>query len=195
MVRMSYMMVPTFTLLDNTLNFCLLFKFNIYKNQIVPTSYWIVPTSHMMILISHLMVPIEWVPYPQKECGYCRMTSKFISHNKGPLFQKIKNKGPLASINYSLKWEDSHVILLTNKKNYFLLFTNFKELRNHWNLKWLICSGKKDHVYNTRRRINNFSLRRASTIILGVGEGISDFPLLSKKTNMAITETFSSNLF
>jgi hypothetical protein len=43
--------------------------------------------------------------------------------------------------------------------------------------------------------MNNFSLRRASTIILGVGEGISDFPLLSKKTNMAITETFSSNLF
>ena len=188
MVRMSYMMVPTITLLDNTLNFCLLFKFNIYKNQIVPT-------SHMMILISHLMVPIEWVPYPQKECEYCRMTSKFISHNKGPLFQKIKNKGLLASINYSLQWENSHVILLTNKKNYFLLFTNFKELRNHWNLKWLICIGKKDHVYNTRRRINNFSLRRASTIILGVGEGISDFPLLSKKTNMAITETFSSNLF
>ena len=62
------MMVPTITLLD-TLNFCLLFKFNIYKNQIVPT-------SHMMVLISHLIVPIEWVPYPQKVWGYCRMTFK-----------------------------------------------------------------------------------------------------------------------
>jgi hypothetical protein len=29
-----------------------------------------------MVLISHLMVAIEWVPYPQKECGYCRMTLK-----------------------------------------------------------------------------------------------------------------------
>jgi hypothetical protein len=28
----------------------------------------------MMVLISHLMVAIEWVPYSQKECGYCRMT-------------------------------------------------------------------------------------------------------------------------
>ena len=28
----------------------------------------------MMVLISHLMVPIEWVPYPQKEYEYCRMT-------------------------------------------------------------------------------------------------------------------------
>ena len=27
----------------------------------------------MMVLISYLMIPIEWVPYPQKECGYCRM--------------------------------------------------------------------------------------------------------------------------
>ncbi len=40
----------------------------------VPISHWIVPISHIMVLISHLMVPIEWVPYPQKECGYCRMT-------------------------------------------------------------------------------------------------------------------------
>ena len=46
----------------------------------VPISYWIVPTSHIMILISHLMVPIEWVPYPQKECGYCKMTLDFISN-------------------------------------------------------------------------------------------------------------------
>ena len=44
------------------------------KNQIVLTSHWIVPTSHMMVFISHLMIPIEWVPYPQKECEYCRMT-------------------------------------------------------------------------------------------------------------------------
>ena len=59
------MMIPTITLLD-VLNFYLLFKFNIYKNQIVLT-------SHMIVLISHLMVPFEWVPYPQKEYGYCKM--------------------------------------------------------------------------------------------------------------------------
>ena len=30
----------------------------------------------MMVFILHMMVPIEWVPYPQKECGYCGMTPK-----------------------------------------------------------------------------------------------------------------------
>ena len=40
----------------------------------VPISHWIVLTSHIMILISHLMVSIEWFPYLQKECKYCRMT-------------------------------------------------------------------------------------------------------------------------
>ena len=40
----------------------------------VSISHWIVLTSHIMVLISHLIVPIERVPYPQKECGYCRMT-------------------------------------------------------------------------------------------------------------------------
>ena len=35
-----------------------------------------------MVLISHLIVPIEWVPYPQKECRYSRMTlySKILTH-------------------------------------------------------------------------------------------------------------------
>ena len=51
----------------------------------VPISHWIVPTSHIMVLISHLMVPIEWVPYPQKECGYCRMTP-LINKNDFVLF-------------------------------------------------------------------------------------------------------------
>jgi hypothetical protein len=32
----------------------------------------------MMVLISHLMVSIEWVSYPQKEYGYCRMTHIYI---------------------------------------------------------------------------------------------------------------------
>ena len=44
----------------------------------VPISHWIVPTSHIMVLISHLIVPIEWVPYPQKECEYCRMTHEIL---------------------------------------------------------------------------------------------------------------------
>ena len=44
------------------------------SHWIVPISHWIVPTSHMMVLKSHLIVIIEWVPYPQKKCGYCRMT-------------------------------------------------------------------------------------------------------------------------
>ena len=30
----------------------------------------------MIVFILHMMVPIEWVPYPQKECGYCGMTPK-----------------------------------------------------------------------------------------------------------------------
>ncbi len=67
MVLTPHMMVFAIALLG-ILNFFLLFKFNIYKNQIVLT-------SHMMVLISHLMVPIECVPpYPQKEYGYHRMT-------------------------------------------------------------------------------------------------------------------------
>ena len=56
MVPTSHIIVPTITLLG-TLNFYLLFKFNIYIYN-----------------ISHLIVPIEWVPYSQKECKYCRMT-------------------------------------------------------------------------------------------------------------------------
>jgi hypothetical protein len=64
------MMIHTITLLG-TLNFSLLFKFNIYKKSY--STHWI-PTSNMMVFISHLMIPIEWVPYPQKECGYYRMT-------------------------------------------------------------------------------------------------------------------------
>ena len=31
------------------------------------------PTSYIMVPISYLMVTIEWVSYPQKECGYYRM--------------------------------------------------------------------------------------------------------------------------
>ena len=50
----------------------------------VPISHWIVPTPHIMVLISHLMVPIEWVPYPQKECGYCRMTHDYQEKKKFP---------------------------------------------------------------------------------------------------------------
>jgi hypothetical protein len=50
-----------------------------------------------MVLISHLIVPIEWVPYPQKECGYCRMTptnniklTKIKSRVPGRLPMEIK---------------------------------------------------------------------------------------------------------
>ena len=32
----------------------------------------------MIVLISHLLVPIEWVPYPQKQCWYCRMTPQIF---------------------------------------------------------------------------------------------------------------------
>ena len=57
-VSISHMMVSTITLLG-TLNFNLLFKFNIYKKQIVLVSHWIVLASHVMVLISHLIVPIK----------------------------------------------------------------------------------------------------------------------------------------
>ena len=71
MVLTSHMMVPTITLFA-TLNFYLLFKFNIYIKK--KKKKQIVPTSHMIVLISHLMLPIEWVPSPQKEYGYYKIT-------------------------------------------------------------------------------------------------------------------------
>ena len=78
-------MIVSIITLFGTLNFYFLFKFNIYiYNQIVPISHWIVPTSHIMVLISHLMVPIEWVPYPQKECGYYRITPYLYIWHKEP---------------------------------------------------------------------------------------------------------------
>ena len=55
-IPMLYMMVPTITLFG-TLNFYLLFKFNIY------IFIYIVLTSYILILISYLMVLIEWVSY------------------------------------------------------------------------------------------------------------------------------------
>ena len=43
-----------------------------------------------MVLISHLMVLIEWVPYPQKECGYCRMTPiHFFNKKRGKMANKL----------------------------------------------------------------------------------------------------------
>jgi hypothetical protein len=74
MVPMLHIMVLNSLTYDGTCHFYLLFKLVYIKNQIIPISHWIVPTSHMIVLISHLMVPIEWVPYLQKECEYCRMT-------------------------------------------------------------------------------------------------------------------------
>ena len=88
MVPTLHMMIPTITLFG-ILNFYLLFKFNIYKKN---TSHWIVPISHMMVFILHLMVPIEWIPYPQKECGYCRMTlnPSYLSIHK-PITENVNN--------------------------------------------------------------------------------------------------------
>jgi hypothetical protein len=36
----------------------------------------------MMVLTSHLIVPIEWIPYPQKEYGYCRIVHKIDPKNE-----------------------------------------------------------------------------------------------------------------
>ena len=49
------------------------------------------------------MIPIEWVPYPQKECGYCRMTlnSSYLSIHK-PITENVNNFTFLLSFNLTL---------------------------------------------------------------------------------------------